>query len=418
MTSRNPLQGRQTAPVLSFLAVLALGLTGCDSPVCVFADGCVNGNSGGGEGSGDNSSLGSVSGVFPGVAAQMRGGAPEFLAAAPSGSGAEMAHPETPIFLEFSESLNPATLFDASENQSAFRVVDFTFQQDFPMQPPQLVGDGRVVVLLPLTPYREGSAYQVFFSENQQIADLSGQVLADPSAELLLEIFVDSSSVENEPRLIYSYPPDGSINQPDTSEIIFGFDREMDDSTIDSDSVRVTVGGATPTFNPDPEPLTTTLGTVQVPVTQVYRWTPQENGELVPYGTDADVVVRLSETPDEILSEAGDTLVPFETAFRTVDFTLPSAVVKASGSLPANAFGRADFIGGAPIIDVTLGAAAPGGTTADFFLFGRSRVDSTFVKALFRSVNVPSGATTFSVSGPDLDLVDASGDIEFGDGVA
>ena len=104
------------------------------------------------------------------------------------------------------------------------------------MTPPQLVGDGRVVVLLPLSPFMEGTTYQVLFAEGQEITDLNGQLMQDPSDGVLLEIFVDSSSVVDEPRLIYSYPSDGSINNPDTAEIVVGFDRKMDDSTIDTDS--------------------------------------------------------------------------------------------------------------------------------------------------------------------------------------
>ncbi|WP_145196829.1 hypothetical protein [Planctomycetes bacterium Poly30] len=397
---------------------MLLGLGGCDSPVCVFADGCTSGPGGGGDDGGDPNSLGGRSAVFPGEGSIMRSGAPELLAVAPGSATANQAHPETPIFLEFSESLNPASLFDLQNQTSAFRVVDFTFQQDYPMAPPQLVGDGRVVVLLPLVSYREGGSYQVFFSADQRIADLNGQLIVDPSDQLLVEIFVDSSSVMDEPRLIYSYPPDGSFNNPDTSEIVIGFDRQMDDSTIDTNSFDVKVGGVTPAFNPQPMALTTFNGTTLVPVTQVYTWTPQQSGQVRPYGIDSDVVVRLSDTPNEIVSQDGDTLTPYETAFRTADFSLPDAVMKAAGSRPANGFGRADVFGSAPIVDVMLSAAAPAGTEADFFLFGRSPLDSTFVKSIVRTVPIPNGATTFSATSDQLQLFDALGDVQFADGTA
>ncbi|MFT5731774.1 MAG: hypothetical protein ACJAZN_000312 [Planctomycetota bacterium] len=398
----------------SLLGALLLSLGGCDNPVCVFASNCFNG--GGGEGSGDPGSLGGRSAIFPGAGAIMRGGAPELLAVAPGSATAGSAHPNTPLFLEFSESLNPATLIDLSAQTSAFRVINVTFQQDHPMGPPQLVGDDRVVVLLPLTPYMEGTTYQVLFADDQKIADINGQLILEPSTGVLLEIFVDSSSVADEPRLIYSYPSDGSINNPDTAEIVVGFDRQMDDSTIDSDSFAVTVAGVTPVFNPQPRALTTFVGMQQVPLTQVYTWTPQESGEVRPYGTNANVTVNLSDAPNQILSEAGDTLVPYETGFRTADFSLPSAVAKAAGARPANAFGRADVFGGAPIVDVTLDAAAPNGSQAEFFLFGRSPVDSTFVKSLIRTVDVPNGALNFSVTSDDLGLFDALGDVQFADG--
>ena len=399
-----------TLPSL-LLAAVTLGLSGCDNPICVFADGCTSDSDG--PGTGDNNSMGAASGRFPGLGSFLAPAAPEFLRGAPGGVAATAAHSDTAIFLEFSESLNPASL--ANDAGSAFQVIATQSGFEIPMIPAQLVGDGRVVVLLPVMEYPELQSYQVFFREGQEIADLNGQLLGDENTDALVEFSVDSASVEDTPRVIYSYPPDSSINNANTSEIVIGFDRSMDGTTIDRDSFAVTVDGVTPTENPEPQALT--IGGLAF-VNQVFLWTPQDGDELLPYGLDGDVVVQLSSSPDEIVSTDGNVLPLTETAFTTSDFTLPAAVAKAADARPQDAFGGADTSGSGNVIEVTLDAEPPAGTEAELYLFGVSPEDPIFTRTLLRTVAVPAGVTTFSVTSDELQLIDPDGDVQFSDGRA
>ncbi len=406
------------APSVALLAAMAFGLGGCDNPVCVFADGCQQGDNT--PGSGDTNSMGAESGVIPSDGLFLDRGAPEFLGAAPSGDAATTAHAQTPIFLEFSESLNASSLVevDGTTVTSAFQLIATQTGAEFPLLPPQLIGDGRVVLLLPVAEYPEFQNFQLFFREGQTIADLNGQLLGDDNDSVLVDFSVDSVAVEDTPRVIYSYPPDSSINNADTSQIVIGFDRSMDGTTIDTDSFAVTVDGVTPANNPQPE-APTIIGSLGAPelATQVFTWTPLNGDDLEGYGLDGDVVVRLSDTPDEIASEGGATLPLTETAFSTSDFRLPTAVAKGVGAAPEDGFGSADVLGGAAVVDITLDAVPPGGTEAEFYLFGVSPQDPIFLRTSVNTVDVPDGVTEFSVTASDLGLLDSDGDVRFADGV-
>ena len=139
MFDRRPLSGAL------LLAALGLGLvSSCDNPTCVFVDGCTGSNGGNGPGG-----LGNNGATFPADGAFMSAGAPTLVAAAPQ---IQDLHPRSPLFLEFSESLSPDGLSEA------FRVLDVVFQQEIPLAPAGLVGNGRVVALTPAAgasmPYR------------------------------------------------------------------------------------------------------------------------------------------------------------------------------------------------------------------------------------------------------------------------
>ena len=412
---------RLATPLLGLLAAMTLGLSGCDNPACVFGGGCRDEDSG--TGSGDDNSLGGTTGALPSTGSFLQPGAPEFVGAAPSGDAATIAHGQTPIFVEFSESLNPATLLDVSDPSNpvnAFELIATVSGMEVPLLPPQLVGDGRVVVLLPAVDYPELQNYQLFFRREdgaQNIADLNGQLLGTDFTDPIVDFTVDSANA-GVPRVIYSFPGDGAINVADTSEVVIGFDRSMDATTIDSDSFAVTVDGTVPAFDPEPEAVPFVSAAGMTPATQIFTWTPIDDGVLQPYGLEVELAVLLSDTPDEIVSTDGETLPTTETSFFTSDLRMPQTVVKTSGSPPEGGFNSADVFGMEFIVDVTMSDVAPAGTEAEIYLFGQSPQDTLVTRTNVETVAVPAGVTEFSLSSVDLGLIDENGDSRFADGQA
>lgn len=396
----------RSLPLLA-AAAAAFSLSACDNPTCVFGGTCQNQNGNGG-GGGAPGGLGTLGAMAPEEGEVLKPSVPVLEAFAPESA---QAHPRTPVFLQFSESINENSL------ENAFEILDATFLQPVPILPPVVVGDGRVVVLIPATPLLEGRAYNVSFTEEQRITDLNGQALGAQTNRLITALTVDTTSVPD-PRVIYAYPNDGSTLESDTSEIVIGFDRPMDPTTFDETSFDVQVGGSPPALDPAPEPLS--VGNIPgVPTqNQVFIWDPTDgSGRVRSYGADERVVVTLSPNAAQILSEEGDPLPLTETAFTTLEFSAPIAVRKPAGALPEGAFGRADVFGGsAPILEVELANPAPSNTAAEIYLFGTSPSNGELLRSLVRVVDVPQGATTITASADDLELLDGAGDVQFADG--
>lgn len=339
----------------------------------------------------------------------MTPGAPLFLSSFPF----ELAdaRPRTPLFFQFSESLDPATL------TNAFLVLDIFLGIPIPVQP-LLVGDGRVVVVLPITgSWQSERQYEVVWAQEQEIRDLNGQpFVADFDFPILNFSVTEDESVD--PRVIFSYPNDFSTTDSDTSEIVIGFDRPMDPSTIDETSFVVTVAGVDPALDPDPVPLSPAGIPGVGDQTQVWRWRPIDaSGRVRSYGPDSAVVVALSPASAPILSEDGDALPNTETMFQTLEFSAPAAVTKPAGSILLDGFGRADVFGsGVPLLEVTLTEPAVSGLSAEVYMFGTAPSNAELQRALVRTVSVTEGVSSFTISSDSLVLADGMGDAQFADG--
>jgi len=384
MLDRRPLSGAL------LLAALGLGLvSSCDNPTCVFVDGCTGSNSGNGPGG-----LGTSGATFPAEGAFLAAGAPTLVSAAPS---IQNLHPRSPVFLEFSESLSPKGLGDA------FRIIDVVFQQEIPLSPPALVGDGRVVVLIPATGFAPDRQYQLLYAEDANVVDLNGEALSTNPNQVLLDFAVVDASFLPEPRLLYSFPTDLSTLQGDASEIVIGFDRRMESSTVTADTFDVLVDGFPPAFDPAPEALQVGASGLGFGLTQVWRWIPRDaNGRVVPLGTDVQVQVKLAQGADELTSEEGDALPPSETEFQTLGLSLAADVQKFAGAGNPDTFSSADVFSGAPIVEVTLAQPAPSGVVAEAFLFGTSPDNADLLKATVATVDFPEGASALSLTASEL----------------
>ncbi len=334
--------------------------------------------------------------------------APLFVSAAPE---LPDALPRTPIFVQFSESLDPDSL------DNAFVLVDVFGGIPIPTQP-FLVGDGRVVVLFPLTGTLSGGRqYQLAWNADQKIRDLNGQPFV-ANFDLPILDFSVSADPTIEPRVIFSYPNDFSTTDSDTSEIVIGFDRPMDRSTIDDNSFLVTVDGLDPALDPAPAPLSPAGIPGVGDQTQIWRWRPIDGaGRVRSYGADADVVVQLSPASAPILSEDGDALPLTESMFHTLEFSAPTGFQKVAGSMPLDGFGRADVFGsGAPLLEVTLDQPALSGLVAEVYMFGTSPSNDSLQRALVRSIDVTEGSTLLTITSEALGLTDGAGNAQYADG--
>ncbi|MGD2016662.1 MAG: Ig-like domain-containing protein [Planctomycetota bacterium] len=393
-------------PLSSALLLAALGLglvSSCDNPTCVFVNGCTGSNGGN-----DPGGLGNKGARFPDDGSFVAAGAPTLVAAAPQVSD---VHPRSPVYLEFSESLNSSSL------AGAFRIIDVVLQQDLPLQPASLVGDGRVVVLLPVTGYQPNRQYQVLYAQDAELVDLNGETLASNPNTILLDFAVVEASTVPEPRLIYSFPTDLSTLQGDASEVVVGFDRRMETSSFDADTFDVLVDGAPPAFDPPPEPIQTDTSGFGFGQTHTWRWIPRDaDGRSVSLGADVRVQVKLSQGVGQITSEEGDPLPASETEFQTLGLSMPASVRKVAGAGSPDTFGAADVFGAAPIVEITLAQPAPSGVTADLFLFGASPTSEGLLKSTAATFEVTEGSTTLSLTAAELGMLDALGDAQFADG--
>lgn len=396
--------------LLVLAALLAAGASsGCDNPACVFAGTCQDGLGGSGDGSGPAGGLGQ--GTLPSEGFFLNPAAPQLVAAAPA-DGATQANVfnDAPVFVQFSESLDPDSL------ENAFVLFDLIAGVPIPTLPPQLVGDGRVAVLLTIGQLSSGRSYRLVFSEEQKIRDLNGQLIqAEPNETITT--FTIGTDPDAPPRAFYVYPNDFSTTEADTSEIVVGFDRAMESGSFDDSSFVVTVDGNPPAFDPAPAAFSTTSFPGAPTDTRVWTWTPRDaDGRSVPYGTDARVVLELSPNGAPIRSADGEELPNTVSEFRTLEFTLPAAVRKPVGALPAGAYGRADVFGQSTLLEVDLAGPAPSSSSAEIFLFGTSPSNSFVLRSTSRSVGLTEGATSFSANAEDLGLLDGLGDPQFLDG--
>jgi hypothetical protein len=131
--------------LLAALAASTLLLGGCDNPACVFGGDCSGGGSGGG--------LGSEAASVPADFTWLAAGAPTLVEFFPRTGQIATT---TAVALLFSESIAPQPL------QVGVRLVQVGgFGAPWPTLPPTRVGDGRMLLLVPLQPLTAGATYEL-----------------------------------------------------------------------------------------------------------------------------------------------------------------------------------------------------------------------------------------------------------------
>jgi hypothetical protein len=407
--SRFAATGLSLLPLGSAL-LAALATTGCDNPACVFSPTqCQPGDGGGGPGG-----IGSFSAIFPSDASWITPSAPTVVRFAPAIGD---AHPQTPLIVEFDQSLDPASL------GGAFEVLDSLTLTTVPLlDPPALVGDGRVVVLTfpsvgQSSPLVAGSTYLVRFTDDQAISDVTGQAFDFGMDQDIFEFGVTDMPPAL-PRVVYSYPADDSILASDLTEVVVAFDRRMLGNSFTNSSFVVTGGE---TLVPPPAPSTLILTGLQSlqSVLQVWLWSNTDgNGPRQSLGADASVRVRLSPAGSPLLAEGpmGGTLAQTDIEFRTALVRAPEAVFKVTSALPLDAIGLPNLGVGSGVLQVDFADASGPSDTLELFIVGGSPANAQLLKAEQRTVPVPSGVTSLVLSEAELALREPSGVSRFRDG--
>jgi len=383
-----------------FLLLVALPLltTGCDNPACLFTECGLTGGVGGG--------IGTQPAAVPSTGSWILAGAPEILRAVPRG---DAAHPESVIAIEFSESLAAGSL------AGAFEISRFDFGMSFPVptQPPVLVADGRMVLLVPLAPLMEGATYDIILVEGATVSDLTGVELTPPAGGLI-ESFTVADPAGTTPQILTSFPREGTTGASDITEVVVVFDRMIAAGTVDSDSFSVTVGGVPPAVNPDPGPV---ISNGVVPVRQAYTWQSAVAGVPLSLGPGGSASLRLSGPGFEIMDDAGGSVISTTIDFSISPAGVPTAVMKNPASMPDDAIGEPNLLDLVPVISVILPADALAGDRIELTIFGDSIATGDPI-ALSRGQTVAADSSMIDFTATQLNLATGTGPLTglFADG--
>lgn len=375
---------------LVFALAAALLLPGCpDSPVCVFGGNC-NGSGAGG--------IGVNPATIPTDGVTLEAALPRITAVFPSGTGADK---NTPIVIVFSESMSP-TNSNIAFDLAASGVGGGTL----PFGVTSLIAEGRVLVLLPLTPLIANTTFQVRFRTGVSFQDLTGQVITQP-ADRVVGTFTTAATDAAVPELLTTWPVDAATDQSATGEILAIFTRAVSPATVTDASFAVTVNGVAPAFDPVAQPLTANGGLVTD--TRVYRYrSVNAAGVPVPFANSGLVRVALSPTGSPIRDTASNALAPVEFDFRTAAFGAPASAVLTSA--PNDAIGIDQITGPANLAVLVSTPDGQDGDQLQITIFG-TQVTTEMnppVIALQRNVALESPFTSFTLAASDLDLASGS----------
>lgn len=407
--SRRPSASRWTsASGLGLVAGFALALSGCDSAACVFsAEGC--------------SGTGSPAGALGTAASRPAAGnwilptAPTLQETLPTGGGID---PRSAVTLRFTESLAPETVVGAFQLQT----VDALTGAVIPLQTQTvLVGDGRMVVLVPTAPMPLSTAIQVVLVDTAAVTDLTGQALPTNPGAVLTSFTVAPAQID-EPRVVATFPPDGAFDQSEVGEIVVVFDRDIDATTVVDASWVVQVDAADPVADPAPiQAQGQQIFGITQPIPRVWRWRSTDAaGVALPLGREADVELTLSPAGDEIADGDGNALPETMISYRTASVLAPSAIRVMS--TPADAIGIASLTPGSGnelVIEVDVDSAEDG-DRLDLYLTGPNPDVPGELLALRRAFDFtePGPIGTAQVLREGLDLTSSVAPLmaRFGDG--
>lgn len=383
-------------------AAVGLTLSGCDNPACVFGPGNCQGGAGGG--------LLGAEAFAPSPGRWIEDAAPAVRSVSPTGAGASTT---TPVAVLFSESLAESTTL------TAFRLERF---DDFGSLPivatPSLVGDGRMLVLVPATALSANTTYRVVYSQSANARDLTGQALSTTPGAVVAS-FTTGGTNPAAPRVVATYPEDGDDDQSARGEIVVLFDRPMVSTDFAGNGWAVTVDGVPPALDPAPSPLSLG-GQLGLPDTRIWRWRSVDGaGEPADLGADVTVSLSLSPAGAKLNATSGGELAPTVVEFATAPFSAPSGARFLSA--PDDAIGIDNLTAGHPEalqLEVDLEGAV-GGDRLTVFVFGEDFSDPPVLVAVQRTIQLPGGVGDTAVFDlGDLNLTTGGSPLEarFADG--
>lgn len=384
-------------------ALPALFLPACDSPACIFGGNC-DGTAGGG--------IGANAATFPTDGVWIDPADPTVTSVFPTGTAVDT---RSAVVVVFSESMSPTNLNIAFE-----LVADGAASGAVPFGVNALLGEGRLLVLVPLTPLLPSTDYTLRYRQGASFQDLTGQVITQP-ADRVVATFSTGATDPTLPTLLTTWPPDNATDQSSTGEIVAVFSRPMNAASVADASFVVTVNGSAPAFDPVAQPLTINNGLTTD--TRVFRYR-SVNGAGTPqaFAASAQVQVSLSPTGHAITDSSANALAATTFDYRVAAFAPPTTA--AITSVPTDAIGIDQLTGPA---NLALQLATPDGQSGDqvivtFFGTKVQTDPNPPLIALQRTVSLEAPFTTFTLTASDLDLVGstsplsarvADGDIAF-----
>ena len=392
MTDRNPIARRARAASSASVALAALFLAlvpaGCDDPGCVFGGNCFDS---GGPGAG----LGANPASIPQDGATILPGAPTVVDHFPEGVDADS---QTPIVIVFSEAMSQQNL------NIAFRLVGTGIASGDVPTASALVGDGRVLVMLPITQLQPSVLYEIRYRDNVNFQDLTGQAVVQPT-NTLIGTFTTAAEDGIAPKVLATWPPDGATQASPTNEIVVVFDRAISASTVTHSSWVVTVDDVVPAVDPAPQPVT--VGTTFTSDTRVWRYRPVDAQDaLVPFGTGVEVELVLSPPGNAIQDTENTNLLETSISFTTSPFSAPTAATITSS--PSDAIGIDQIVGPENLaVRVDL-LDAIAGDVLEIYLFGTKQdepnPENAPLAALLREVPLDNPAGSVTLTADELGL--------------
>ena len=180
---------------------------------------------------------------------------PLVLGSPVSAPGAPILWPESGVLLqpgsilalEFSGSMEVESLTGAIE------MIDSVFGTPIPLlDPPPLVADGRIALLVPSQPLIPGSQYTLSWALGAEPADVLGRPVSGASGAIgAIGVSGEPSLI---PRVVLAYPHDEEAAAGDLTEVLVIFDQPMRTGDFSTSSFAVKVDGAEPPANPLPCP--------------------------------------------------------------------------------------------------------------------------------------------------------------------
>ena len=374
--------------LLSALFVgVVLALPGCDNPACVFGGNCF--------GSGVGTGVGLNPASVPANGEWISSAVPKVMRFLPS-SVSGPCDTRSPVVVEFSESMSSTNL------NIAFNLREVN-SGDVPFGPTALIGDGKFLVMFPLTPLIAGASYEIHYRNGVNFQDHTGQTVVIPTDTLVGSFSVAATNAAT-PKVLGVFPESHAAAQSATGEIDVVFDRPMDATTLTSSSFVVQENLVAPTNDPNPTALVLAGGLTTD--TRVFRWRSTDSGGTpVPLTTNANITLQLSPASNQIKDSGGALLAVFNSDYKIAAFSAPTAVRITSS--PSDAIGIAQISGPADLaIKVDFADAAAGDHVLVTMIGTKTGVPTNPpLTALVRDVALVSPFTTITLTAAEIDLL-------------